>query len=350
MSTINYQLIIAGPCSAETEEQVLETCIRLAATKKVNILRAGIWKPRTKPGSFEGIGSKALPWLQEAKKQTGLPIAVEVATAQHVEEAMRYNVDLLWIGARTTANPFSVQAIADALKGITVPVFIKNPINPDIELWMGAVQRIAQAGIQQIGLIHRGFSIYGNTEYRNAPVWSLAIEMKRRLPEMLMLCDPSHIAGKRKTLQTIAQQAIDLNMNGLMIETHIDPDNAWSDAQQQITPEAFLQLINQLQWRSALSNEQNFIDALQKLREQIDYIDDELLMLLSQRMQIADKIGAYKKENNVAILQTQRWTDILERAYQKADTLGLNKEFITQYFEAVHMESIQHQTKMMNDI
>lgn len=348
---INHSpLIIAGPCSAETEEQVLQTCIRLAKTEKVNILRAGIWKPRTKPGSFEGIGSKALPWLQEAKKITELPIAIEVATAKHVEEAMRYNIDVLWIGARTTVNPFSVQAIADALRGVTVPVFIKNPTNPDVELWMGAVERMAQVGLLQIGLIHRGFSVYGNTEYRNAPVWSLAIEMKRRLPNMLMLCDPSHIAGRRDMLQAVAQRAIDLNMDGLMIETHIDPDNALSDAQQQITPEALLKLLNQLQWRTALSEGQNFVTALQKLREQIDYIDDELLMLLSQRMQVADKIGLYKKENNVAVLQMQRWNDILQRAYQKADVLSLSREFITQYFDAVHMESIQHQTKIMHEI
>lgn len=298
----------------------MQTCIRLAKTEKVNILRAGIWKPRTKPGSFEGMGSKALPWLQEAKKITELPIAIEVATAKHVEEAMRYNIDVLWIGARTTVNPFSVQAIADALRGVTVPVFIKSPTNPDVELWMGAVERMAEVGLLQIGLIHRGFSVYG-IEYRNAPVWSLAIEMKNVLPNMLMLCDPSHIAGRRDILQAVAQRAIDLNMDGLMVETHIDPDNALSDAQQQITPEALLKLLNQLQWRTALSEGQNFVTALQKLREQIDYIDDELLMLLSQRMQVADKIGLYKKENNVTILQMQRWNDMLQRAYQKADVL-----------------------------
>ena len=350
MPTNHSPLIIAGPCSAETEEQVLQTCIGLAKTKKVNILRAGIWKPRTKPGGFEGLGLKALPWLQAAKKITKLPIAIEVATAKHVEEAMRHNIDVLWIGARTTVNPFSVQAIADALRGVAIPVFIKNPTNPDIELWIGAVERIAQAGIPQIGLIHRGFSVYGNTAYRNAPVWPLAIEMKRRLPSMLMLCDPSHIAGRRNILQAVAQQAIDLNMDGLMIEAHINPDSALSDAQQQITPETFLQMLNQLQWLTTLGKRENFVTTLQKLREQIDYIDDELLMLLSQRMQVADKIGLYKKENNMAILQMQRWNDILQRAYQKADALGLSQEFIAQYFDAVHMESIQHQTKVMHEI
>ncbi len=346
MSILNYPLIISGPCSAETEEQVLQTCIRLAATKKVQVLRAGIWKPRTKPGSFEGVGSKALAWLQKAKQITNLPVAVEVATPQHVEEALQHNIDILWIGARTTANPFAVQAIADALYNVNIPIFVKNPTNPDIELWIGAVERMQQAGIKEMGLIHRGFTVYGSTAYRNAPVWSLAIEMKRRMQHIPMLCDPSHIGGHRDKLKAIAQQAIDLNMDGLMIETHIDPDNALSDAQQQITPELLLQLLHQLQWRSSLSNEQTFINALQKLREQIDYIDDELLMLLSQRMQIADKIGVYKKENNVAVLQMQRWNDILERAYKKMKELGLSQDFINKYFEAVHIESIRHQTEI----
>lgn len=348
MSIIHYPLIISGPCSAETEEQVLQTCIQIAATKKVHILRAGIWKPRTKPGNFEGVGSKALPWLQQAKKITGLPIAVEVATAKHVEDTINHNVDVLWIGARTTVNPFSVQEVANALRGLNITVFIKNPINPDIELWIGAVERLTQVGIQQIGLIHRGFSVYGNTEYRNAPMWSLAIEMKRRLPNIPMLCDPSHIGGQRNKLKAIAQQAIDLDMNGLMIESHIDPDHALSDVQQQITPEALLKLLNELQWRSPSTDKKIFIDILQKLRDQIDSIDDELLRLLSQRMQIADKIGIYKKQNNVAVLQTQRWSDILERAYKKMNELGLSQEFIHKYFEAVHIESIQHQTNIMN--
>jgi len=350
LSILNYPLIIAGPCSAETEEQVLQTCIGLAATKKVQVLRAGIWKPRTKPGSFEGLGLQAFPWLQQAKKITGLPVAIEVATPEHVEHALRYDIDVFWIGARTTVNPFTVQSIADALRGVHVPVFIKNPVNPDMELWIGAVERMERAGIQQIGLIHRGFSVYGNTDYRNAPVWSLAIEIKRRMQHLPMLCDPSHIAGRRSTLKAIAQQAVYLNMDGLMVETHIDPDNALSDAQQQITPESLLQLLNQLQWRSSLSNEQTFINALQKLREQIDYIDDELLMLLSQRMQIADKIGVYKKENNVAVLQMERWNNILERAYTKMKSLNLSQEFLQKYFEAVHMESIQHQTNVMRNI
>src|ERR687889_386344 len=242
-------LIISGPCSAETEQQVLQTAQRLAKTGKVDALRAGIWKPRTRPGSFEGIGTKGLVWLQQAKKITGLPTAVEVATAKHVEDALHFDVDILWIGARTTVNPFSVQEVADALRGVNKPVLIKNPINPDLELWIGAVERVAKAGIKEIGLIHRGFSSYGNTQYRNAPMWHLAIEMKRRYPDMLMINDPSHICGRRDILQDVAQQAIDLDFDGLMIESHIDPDNAWSDDKQQITPEQLAEMLNTIIWR-----------------------------------------------------------------------------------------------------
>src|SRR5919206_1043846 len=242
-------LIIAGPCSAETEEQVLETTQRLAATGKVDMFRAGIWKPRTRPGSFEGIGTKGLPWLQKAKQLTGIPVAVEVATAKQVEDALHFDVDVLWIGARTTVNPFSVQEVADALRGVDVPVLIKNPINPDLELWSGAFERVAKAGIKQIGLIHRGFSSYGNTEYRNAPMWHLAIEMKRRNPELMMINDPSHICGRRDILQDVAQKAIDLDYDGLIIESHIDPDKAWSDAKQQVTPERLAEMLDQIVWR-----------------------------------------------------------------------------------------------------
>src|SRR6188768_429228 len=242
-------MIISGPCSAETEEQVLETATRLAKTGKVDMLRAGIWKPRTRPGMFEGIGTKGLPWLQKAKKLTGLPVAVEVATAKQVEDALHFDVDVLWIGARTTVNPFSVQDVADALKGANVPVLIKNPINPDLELWIGAVERIAKAGIRQLGLIHRGFSSYGNTEYRNAPMWHLAIEMKRRNPGLMMINDPSHICGRRDILQDVMQKAIDLDYDGLIIESHIDPDNAWSDAKQQITPERLAEMLGNIIWR-----------------------------------------------------------------------------------------------------
>jgi chorismate mutase len=341
-------LIISGPCSAETESQVLETAQRLAATGKVDMLRAGIWKPRTRPGSFEGIGTKGLPWLQQAKKLTGLPVAVEVATGKQVEDALHFDVDVLWIGARTTVNPFSVQEVADALRGVDVPVLIKNPINPDLELWSGALERVARAGIKQIGLIHRGFSSYGNTEYRNAPMWHLAIEMKRRNPGVMMINDPSHICGRRDILMEVAQKAIDLDFDGLMIESHIDPDTAWSDAKQQVTPERLAEMLDQIKWRKEDVPSEIFHAALDKFREQINHIDDELMQLLGQRMQIADRIGEYKKNNSVTILQTNRWNQILEKALGKGEKLGLSQEFITRYLDAVHMESINRQNKIMN--
>ena len=276
-------VIISGPCSAETEEQVVETAVRLAKTGKVDALRAGIWKPRTKPGMFEGIGVKGLPWLNQAKKISGLPIAVEVATAKHVEMALQFDVDMLWLGARTTVNPYSVQDVADALRGANVPVFIKNPINPDLELWLGAVERVAKAGIKKIGIIHRGFSSYGNTEFRTAPMWHLPIEMKRRFPEMLIICDPSHICGNRTALSEVAQKSIDLDFGGLMIECHTDPDKAWSDAKQQITPERLLEILVGLKWRLENSDEKRFVDALSKLREQINQLDSngELSLVIS---------------------------------------------------------------------
>jgi chorismate mutase len=341
-------LIISGPCSAETEQQVLDTATQLAATGQVDMLRAGIWKPRTKPGMFEGIGTKGLPWLLQAKKMTGLPTTVEVATAKHVEDALQFDVDVLWIGARTTVNPFSVQEVADALRGIDIPVLIKNPINPDLELWSGGIERLQKVGLQQVGMIHRGFSAYGNTQYRNAPMWHLPIEMKRRFPGMPLICDPSHICGNRTLLQDIAQKSIDLDFSGLMLESHIDPDNAWSDAKQQVTPQRLSELLGSLLWRNEVSTEEEFITALSTLREQINHIDDELLTLLGQRMKIADRIGEYKRSNNITILQTNRWNEILERAFQKGELLGLSKEFIVKYFDAVHLESISHQNRIMN--
>ena len=342
-------LIISGPCSAETEEQVLSTAQRLAATGKVDVLRAGIWKPRTKPGMFEGIGTKGLPWLLQAKKLTGLPTTVEVATAKHVEDALQFDVDMLWIGARTTVNPFSVQEVADALRGVDIPVLIKNPINPDLELWSGGIERLHKVGIKDVGMIHRGFSNYGNTEYRNAPMWHLPIEMKRRFPEMPLICDPSHICGRRDIIQAVAQKSINLDFNGLMIESHIDPDNAWSDAKQQVTPESLSELLDSLIWRSENTDQQEFISALATFREQINHLDDELLILMSQRMKIADKIGEYKRNNNITILQTNRWNEILQKAITKGDALGLSKDFITKFLDAVHLESINHQNKVMND-
>ena len=341
-------LIISGPCSAETEEQVIQTATRLANTGKVDMLRAGIWKPRTKPGMFEGIGVRGLPWLLQAKKITGLPTTVEVATAKHVEDALNFDVDVLWIGARTTVNPFSVQECADALRGVNIPVLIKNPINPDLELWGGGIERLLKVGLKKVGMIHRGFSSYGNTEYRNAPMWHLPIEMKRRFPEMMMICDPSHICGRRDILLDVAQEAIDLDFDGLMLESHIDPDNAWSDAKQQVTPERLAEMLSSIKWRHETTDKKEFITALEKLREQINQIDDELMLLIGQRMKIADKIGEYKRENSITILQTNRWNEILERAFKKGERLGLSKEFITKYFDAVHMESINHQNKVMN--
>ncbi len=342
-------LIISGPCSAETEEQVVETAVRLHKTGRVDMLRAGIWKPRTRPGMFEGIGAKGLPWLQRAKKLTGIPVAVEVATGKQVEDALTFEVDVLWIGARTTVNPFSVQEVADALRGVDIPVLIKNPINPDLELWTGAVERVAKAGIKQIGLIHRGFSSYGNTEYRNAPMWHLAIEMKRRNPDLLFINDPSHICGRRDILLDVAQKAIDLDFDGLMIESHIDPDKAWSDAKQQVTPERLAELLDSIRWRKEDVASEEYHAALEKLRQQINHLDDELMQILSTRMKVSEKIGQYKKDNNITILQTNRWNSILERAFEKGEKLGLSKEFITKYFDAVHMESINHQNRIMNE-
>lgn len=342
-------VIISGPCSAETEVQVVETATRLAKTGKVDVLRAGIWKPRTKPGMFEGIGVKGLPWLAQAKKVSGLPIAVEVATAKHVEMALQFDVDILWIGARTTVNPFSVQEVCDALRGTDVPVLIKNPINPDLELWSGGIERLQKVGIKDIGMIHRGFSNYGNTEFRNAPMWHLPIEMKRRYPDMLIVCDPSHICGNRTGLQAVAQKSIDLDFGGLMIECHSDPDKAWSDAKQQITPERLAEMLGEIKWRLEHTDEQEFVTALAKLREQINHIDDELLALLGQRMKISNKIGEYKRENNITILQTNRWNEILAKAVLRGDKLDLSKDFITKYLDAVHMESINHQNRVMNE-
>ena len=340
--------IISGPCSAETEEQVLSTARSLAASGQIQLFRAGIWKPRTKPGGFEGVGRVGLEWLKKAKAETGLPFTVEVATSKQVEEALEFGTDVLWIGARTTVNPFSVQEIADALQGVDIPVLIKNPINPDLELWTGALERMRGAGIRRIGLIHRGFSTYGNTEYRNAPMWHLAIEMKRRYPGIPMINDPSHICGRRDILQEVAQQAMDLDFDGLIIESHIDPDNAWSDAKQQITPEVLKEMLEAIRWRKEDVASAEYHAALEKLRQQINQLDDELLQVLSTRMKVAEKIGEYKKNNDITILQTNRWNEILERAVGKGNKIGLSEDFITKYMDAVHMESIQHQNKVMN--
>ena len=342
-------LIISGPCSAESEVQMLATAERLAKLGKVDVLRAGIWKPRTKPGMFEGVGEIGLDWLQKAKLATGLPTSVEVANAKHVELSLKSGVDILWIGARTTVNPFSVQEIADALRGVDVPVLIKNPLNPDLDLWTGAMERIQKAGISDVGLIHRGFASYGNTTYRNAPMWQLAIEMKMRFPDTLLICDPSHICGNRHMLKEVAQKSIDLDYGGLMIESHITPDEAWSDAKQQITPEALGVMLDEIIWRKGATDEVEVLNALNKLRLKIDGIDDELLELMSQRMKLADEIGTYKKQQDITVLQTQRWNEILRRSLDKANKLALTKDFIVKYFDAIHMESIHHQMNIINE-
>ena len=340
-------LIISGPCSAESEEQLIDIAVKLSKLNKVDILRAGIWKPRTKPGGFEGVGTIGLPWLQKAKKLSGLPTMIEVATAKHVEDALTFDVDVLWIGARTTVNPFSVQAIADSLKGVDIPVFIKNPVNPDLELWIGAIQRISKAGIKNIGLIHRGFSSFGNTHYRNAPMWNIPIELKVRFPELPLICDPSHICGRRDTLQDVLQQSINLDYDGVILETHNDPDNALSDAKQQITPEEFDKILENIIWRKEEVDTEEASNILEKLRREIDIVDDQILSMLSERMKVVEKIGNIKKQNNITILQPSRWHEVIEHSIKKGEKLGLSKDFIEKYFESMHMESIRKQNQIL---
>ena len=337
------KLIIAGPCSAESEEQLLKTATELKSTGIVDVLRAGIWKPRTNPGGFEGPGTRGLAWLSKAKDLTGLKIATEVANDKHVEDALHFNVDILWIGARTTVNPFSVQNIADALKGTKATVLIKNPVNPDIKLWIGAIERLQKVGIENIGLIHRGFSSYGNTQYRNAPIWQIPIEMKRLFPEIPMICDPSHICGNRTNLQEISQISLDLDYRGLIIESHTNPDEAWTDKEQQITPNVLKEIYNQLIWKSSSTNQSGYLQELAALREQINLYDDDLLRLISSRMKVSEKIGKLKRDNAVTVLQSSRWNEILERMLQKGEKLDLSNDFIKAYMEALHVESIRIQ-------
>ena len=336
-------LVISGPCSVETNGQLLRTAFELKETGKVDIIRAGIWKPRTNPGHFEGIGTKGLAWLLDVKKQTGLPTAVEVATAKHVEDALSFETDVLWIGARTSVNPFSVQEIAEALKGTDTTVLIKNPVNADLKLWIGAIERLQKVGINSVGLIHRGFTSYGTTEYRNEPIWQIPIEMKRLFPEIPLICDPSHICGKRETLLSISQKSIDLAYNGLMIESHYDPSIALTDKEQQVSTIELVNLLNALKWKNSSSNEDNFKLNLENLRLEIDSIDQKLLSLLADRMKIAKNIGEIKKQNNVTVLQSNRWNDILESTINKAKNLNLNDEFVKSYMEAIHIESIRIQ-------
>lgn len=343
-------VVISGPCSAETEEQLMATALQIAATGKVHALRAGIWKPRTRPGQYEGCGEAGLTWLMNASRETGLPVTTEVANAQHVEACLKHGVHFLWIGARTTVNPFSVQEIADALKGVNIPVLIKNPVNPDVELWMGAVERIHKAGINKIAAIHRGFSSFEKGPFRNDPMWELAIEFKTRMPQVDIICDPSHICGNRQLLSFISQKALDLDMSGLMIESHINPDAAWSDAKQQITPQVLSKMLDDLVVRQASTENKQFKDSLSILREQIDKIDDEILQKLSARMKVSEKIGRYKKENNVTILQMARWEEIIESRKAHCSAMGLSDEFTEHFLKLVHEESIQVQTKVMNEV
>jgi len=349
ISTGRGPILISGPCSAETEEQTLETSKRLAATGKVDYIRAGIWKPRTRPGSFEGVGEKGLPWLQKVKEETGLPVTIEVANAAHVELSLKHGIDMLWIGARTAVNPFAVQEIAEALRGVDIPVLIKNPINADLALWIGSTERLIQSGLKRVGAIHRGFSNLGETHYRNRPQWQLAIAYRNEMPELPLICDPSHICGRRELLQHVSQKAMDLDFDGLMLESHIDPDNAWSDAAQQVTPEALKDLINSIVVREPQFDDETSHDELDMLREKINHIDDELLNLLNNRMKVARNIGQFKKSNNITILQKSRWNMILEKGKEYGHAHGLSEAFIQAYLQSVHDESITQQERVMND-
>ena len=342
-----HPLVIAGPCSAETEEQVLKIAHELKDTD-VNYYRAGIWKPRTRPGNFEGVGAIGLKWLQEVKKETGLKTATEVANKTHVDLALEHDVDLLWVGARSTVSPFIVQEIADALKGTDKIVLIKNPVNPDLSLWLGAVERLYKADIKKLGVIHRGFSSYQKSKYRNIPEWQMAIELQTKFPDLPLINDPSHIGGDRDMIFDISQTALDLNYDGLMIETHYDPDNAWSDAAQQVTPKTLIKIMEDLKIRKVTDHEADYRKELSNLRAQIDIIDNQLIDILGKRMQVSDHIGELKKNRNVAVLQTNRWNAILGKMILEGETKGLSEEFVLRMFKAIHQESINHQEKILN--
>jgi chorismate mutase len=341
--------LICGPCSAESEEQVMETAKELTALNAVSVYRAGIWKPRTRPNTFEGVGVSGLKWLRNVKKETGLLVATEVANEKHVYEALKYGIDMLWIGARTSVNPFTVQEIADALRGVDVMVLVKNPINPDIELWIGAIERIAKAGIRKLAAVHRGFSSYEKTTYRNQPNWQLPIELRRRIPDLPIICDPSHIAGDRQYIHEISQKAMDLNFDGLMIESHTNPEKALSDASQQITPNELRELLSRLILRNASPSDPKLLDVLGELRQRIDVFDDHLIDLIEQRMKISETIGQYKKANNITILQSSRWDEIVRRVMILGQSKGLSEELIDNIFRAIHQESINRQMRVMNE-
>ena len=335
-------LVICGPCSAETEEQVLSTA-RLLAAQGFNLYRAGLWKPRTKPGGFEGVGETGIAWLQRVKRETGMYTATEVATREHVAAALKGGIDLLWIGARTAANPFAMQEIADALRGADVPVLVKNPVSPDLELWIGAIERIYNAGIRRLGAIHRGFTSIDKSLYRNHPMWAIPIELHRRLPRLPIFCDPSHIGGKRELIAPLSQQAMDLGFDGLIIEAHCSPDCAWSDKAQQVTPEALAYIIRNL----VIRDESITTESLTELRSQIDKLDDQLLELLSRRMRVSRDIGQYKKEHNMPVLQTQRYEELLARRAGQAGQMGMDREFMRTVLQAIHEESIRQQMEVL---
>ena len=336
-------LVIAGPCSAETEEQVMNTARQLAANG-IKILRAGIWKPRTKPGGFEGVGNEGLAWLKKVKQETGMYVSTEVATQKHVYEALKYGIDMIWIGARTTANPFAVQEIAEALQGVDIPVLIKNPVNPDLELWIGAFERLSKVGIKKLGAIHRGFSSYDKKIYRNLPQWHIPIELKRRYPNLPLICDPSHIGGKRDLIQPLSQQAMDLSYDGLIIETHCKPEEAWSDAAQQVTPDRLKEILGDLIIRDAKQSTED----LSHLRQQIDELDDQLLELLAKRMRVSQEIGTFKKEHSMTIVQTGRYDEILQKRITQALDMGMGEGFMRTVLEAIHEESVRQQIEIFN--
>ena len=335
--------VIAGPCSAETEEQVMTTARQLA-NYGCHMFRAGIWKPRTKPGGFEGNGEKALPWMQQVKKETGMLTATEVATPEHVELALKYGIDVLWVGARTTANPFAMQALADALKGTDVPVLVKNPTNPDLELWIGSLERLNLAGIKRLGAIHRGFSSYDNKIYRNLPTWQIPIELHRRIPDLPIINDPSHIGGRRELIAPLCQQAMDLGFDGLIVESHCDPDKAWSDAKQQVTPDVLDYILSLL----VIRDETVTTEGIVQLRKQIDEIDNQLMEMLSKRMRVCREIGHYKKEHNMTVLQTSRYNEILDKRGAQGALCGMAPEFVAKVFENIHEESVRQQIEIIN--
>ncbi len=336
-------LVIAGPCSAETEEQVMNTAMQLAG-KGCHMFRAGVWKPRTKPGGFEGNGEMALPWMAAVKEETGMLLATEVATPEHVELALKYGIDILWVGARTTANPFAVQSLADALKGVDVPVLVKNPVNPDLELWVGALQRINQAGVKRLGAIHRGFSSYEKKLYRNMPMWQIPIELHRRMPGLPILCDPSHISGRRDLIAPLCQQAMDIGMDGLIVESHCEPDKAWSDASQQVTPDVLDYILSMLIIRDAV----DLTTSLATLRKQIDEIDNDLIDLLARRMGISREIGQYKKEHGLTVVQTKRYSEILDKRAAQGALRGIESDCIKKIFESIHEESVRQQINLIS--